>query len=287
MRTPTWRAYKGYTPSLGNNPGGEGKARSGPGFGGITTMSRLAAAILGAILLAWQAPMRADPMADMEWRAVPGPLLIAAPHGGFDLHSDALARQIALLADASYLLASGFRTRATPLNVNRPTVGVGLAAAEERETPAARAVYQRWEARVVALAPALYVEIHGNSREASAGALEVATQGLDLAAATRFEAMYRRRLAALPAGLPHLGMRIEPRDALHFSAMGLKTRGVLRRVGKALHIETPRAVRFDPVARSRYASLLALVLVDFTRAGYPTRSVCSDPGKRLPFFSKK
>lgn len=190
-------------------------------------------------------------------------ILIAAPHGGFDLHTERMARQIAWLCGGGYVLASGFRTHEHPLNVNRPTEGVGLLSEREPRTAAAVAVYDRFAAAVDRQHPGLYVEIHGNGREASAGALEVATQGLTAADAGWLREDFGHRLEGLPPGMPRLRILIEPLDTLHFAAAGVKITGVFRLVPRALHIEIPRAVRDDATTRSRYASMLALSILHF------------------------
>ncbi len=190
-------------------------------------------------------------------------LLVAAPHGGFDRHTDEMARRVALLAGGGYLLASGYRTSARPINVNRPTEGVGLAADAEYVTPASQRVWAAWAARLDAQQPSLYVEIHGNSRAASAGAIEVATVGVDAAQATWLKADFGRRLAFLDRGMPRLPWLIEPLDAIHYRAGGAKRSGALARVPMALHLETPWAVRSDTRVRGRYADLIASTLAAF------------------------
>lgn len=194
-----------------------------------------------------------------------GGLLVAAPHGGFDRHTDEMARRVALLAGGGYLLASGYRTRERPINVNRPTEGVGLAPDAEPETPDATRVWAAWAARLAAQRPTLYVEIHGNSRAASAGAIEVATVGVDATEAAWLKAEFGRRLAHLDPGMPRLPWAIEPLDRIHYRASGAKRRGALARVPLALHLETPWAVRGDERLRGRYADLIASTLAAFMR----------------------
>lgn len=190
-------------------------------------------------------------------------LLVAAPHGGFDRHTDEMARRIALLAGGGYLLASGYRTHARPINVNRPTEGVGLASDQERRTPAAAIVWGAWATHLAAQRPRLYVEIHGNSRAASAGAIEVATVGIDAARAAWLKAEFARRLGWLDRGMPRLPWLIEPLDALHYRAGGAKKDGALARVPMALHLELPWAARGDERVRGRYADLIAGTLAAF------------------------
>lgn len=199
----------------------------------------------------------------MEVLDARGGLLVAAPHGGFDRFTDEMARRIALLAGGGYLLASGYRTPARPLNVNRPTEGVGLAPDDERRTADAERVWAAWSARLAGQRPRLYVEIHGNSRAASAGAIEVATVGVDAPQAAWLKAEFARRLAFLDREMPRLPWLVEPLDPLHYRAAGAKRDGALARVPMALHLETPWRIRGDERLRGRYADLIAGTLVAF------------------------
>lgn len=197
--------------------------------------------------------------------ADPGGLLVAAPHGGYDLHSDEIARRVALLAGGGYLLASGYRTKAQQLNVNRPTEGAGIPSGQEAHTPAAALVWAGWQARLKAQRPRLYVEIHGNSRKDSAHHIEVATVGIDAARATRLRADFAARLCGLDAGQPRLQWAIEPLDPLHYQAAGAKKWGALGMVPMALHLEIPFAVRSDPRLRGRYADCIASTVAALMR----------------------
>jgi hypothetical protein len=208
------------------------------------------------------AALSVDPLAmgRMQSAGPPGGLVLAAPHGGFDLDTDEMARQAALLAGAGYLIASGYRTKEHPWNVNRPTAGVGLAPDAEARTPEAARVYQAYAARLDALRPALYVELHGNSRKESAGAIEVAAKGIPAAALLALQADFARRLAWLPAGCPRLPLAIEGFQPIHFHAEGAKQGGAFARVAHGLQLEIPRAARENPRWRSAYATALGLSL---------------------------
>ena len=213
------------------------------------------------LLLALAVP----PGGTMELLSAPGGLLVAAPHGGFDRHTDEMARRVAPLVGGGYLLASGYRTTARPWNVNRPTEGVGLAADDERRTPGAARTWEGWRARLAAQRPALYVEIHGNSRAESRGHIEVATVGVSAEDAAWLKADFQRRLAYLDAPMPRLPWLIEPLDAFHYRATGAKRDGALAMVPRALHLETPWAVRADERTRGRYADLIASTLAAYAR----------------------
>lgn len=201
----------------------------------------------------------ASPLSEGRFEVLPGltGVLVAAPHGGYDLHSDDVARRVALATGAGYVLAGGFRTFAHPWNVNRPTAGAGRTPDQEERTPEAGVVYAAYARHVTAQAPRLYVEIHGNARAESAGWIEAATVNLPEPLVSAFQADFRRRVAALDASYPRFDLKIEPFDAIHFRATSAKQQGVFRLVPRGLHLELPKAMRLDPRVRSRYAWTIA------------------------------
>lgn len=219
--------------------------------------------LLLVLALAAATPMpataAASPLAAGRFEALPGAtgVVVAAPHGGYDLHSDDVARQVALATGAGYVLAGGFRTFAHPWNVNRPTAGAGRSPDQEDRTPEAGAVYAAYARHVTDQAPRLYVEIHGNARAESAGWIEAATVNIPPPLAAAFQADFRRRVAALDATYPRYDLKIEPFDALHYRASGAKQHGIFRLVPRGLHLELPKAMRLDPRVRSRYAWTIA------------------------------
>lgn len=201
----------------------------------------------------------ASPLSEGRFEALPGltGVVVAAPHCGYDLRSDDVARQVALATGAGYVLAGGFRTFAHPWNVNRPTSGAGRTPDQEDRTPEAAAVYAAYARLVKAQAPRLYVEIHGNARPESAGWIEAATVNIPAPLAAAFQADFRRRVAALDAAYPRFDLKIEPFDEIHFRASSAKQHGVFQLVPRALHLELPKAMRLDPRVRSRYAWTIA------------------------------
>lgn len=222
-------------------------------------MQRILGIVLFAGLITSQPAIAASPVEEGRFTLVraASSLLIAAPHGGFDRYSDAFAREVALMCGASYLLADGFRTPAHPWNVNRPTEGVKLKAADEPITAAAQAVYLAYSGHVRKVSPALYVEIHGNSRPESAGFIELATQNLSVEDARWLKADFEARVARMPGRVRRFGLKIEPLDALHYQATSVKKQGVFCQVPRALHFETPWAMRSDDYTRGRYAAAIA------------------------------
>lgn len=227
---------------------------------------RLSLALL-ALALAPSFPARAeealDPLTEgfFESRPTSSGVVIAAPHGGFDRYTEGIARRIAQESGSGYLIAMGYRTRRHLWNVNRPTAGVGLSPADETRPPEAARVFDAYAAQVKALAPRLYVEIHGNARPESAGAIECATWNLSDETAAALKAACLRRFAALPAGLPKAGFRVEPFDTLHYRASSAKKDGVYPLVPRGLQMEWPVALR-DPAASDAYAKAIAAALGD-------------------------
>lgn len=174
------------------------------------------------------------------------PYIIAAPHGKFDLNTADVVESVCINAQWNCLIASGYRTEEHPINVNRPTEGVGLAKYEEQHTDRARYVYEEYLARFSDIQTAsfkLYVEIHGNSRPESQNRIEIATVGLDSdESATIKEELI---LELTEAGLSDLNVLIEGDPDFHFHASAAKAFGILKDVETALHLEIPIAFRSD------------------------------------------
>ena len=199
--------------------------------------------------------------------------VVAAPHGTSDARTGEIAEDVARRTGFGLVVAKGFTIEPdTPTSpgrryqVNRPLEGVpGRPPSEERQTPGARQVYEAYEARVreVAQGPLhFYVEIHGNNRRGCTERIEIATVGVDREFAVRL-----RTLAELirdtwlrgHADVPRLDVRVEPADALVYTASGAKRDGILRLPERALHIELPKCARrdFDVVYTSVLSDFIA------------------------------
>jgi hypothetical protein len=192
-------------------------------------------------------------------------LVIGAPHGGSDDGTDAISRELAERTGFGLVLASGFDKidpRRRRFHVNRPTEGIpGRPPSEEVFTDEARLVHEAYVQRVkdVAQGPIrLFVELHGNARQESAGRIEIATVGVDSQQAwhlrTLLELIRDAHLRAWPEA-PRLGILVEPLDRLHLNASAAKQTGILRLPQQALHIELPRAARIQ--GREAYLEILA------------------------------
>ena len=214
-----------------------------------------------AVRIEPEVPVRsAGPLASQKGR--PG-LVIGAPHGRSDAGTDRisveLARQTGFgLVVATYAdLDSGRR-----LNVNRPTEGVqGASPSDEVATAEARQAYEAYVGRVkdVAQGPlSVYVELHGNGRQETAGRIEIATVGVSREEAWRLRTLLELIRDAHLGGkpeVPRLDVLVEPLDRLYYTASAVKQVGILRLPQRAIHIELPRAARTS--GREAYTDVLA------------------------------
>ena len=214
-----------------------------------------------AVRIEPEVPLRLPgPLASQKGR--PG-LVIGAPHGRSDAGTDHISVELARrtgfgLVVATYAdLDSGRR-----LNVNRPTEGVqGASPSDEVATEPARQAYEAYVGRVkdVAQGPlSLYVELHGNGRQETAGRIEIATVGVSPEESWRLRTLLELIRDAHLGGkpeVPRLDVLVEPLDRLHYTASAVKQVGILRLPQRAIHIELPRAARTS--AREAYTDVLA------------------------------
>lgn len=185
-------------------------------------------------------------------------MMIAAPHGGFDLNTDHLALRLVRRLGWSCVVATGFRKKSHPINVNRPTEGVGLRSSQERHTEDARIVYDAYMKHVEESAPNgidFYVEIHGMSRPEIYDHIQIATVGVSIEDAEKIKMLFQQEIEEL--GLSYQ-VTIEGLDDIHFTAMGAKKFGSLKDVSRALHIELPWGLRVQQMDEG--VELLAHVL---------------------------
>lgn len=179
-------------------------------------------------------------------------VIIAAPHGTYDIHTDVLAKDVARALGAGYIIARGFSPGASRVNVNRPTEGAAYVCERERRTERARDVYDHY-VRLIGKscdgkALRLYVEIHGHTNLLFLNRIEIATTGVTIEEARQlkkhFSTFLARAKEVYPA-YPELELRIEPLDKIFFSARCNKTTGYIstRHMDRALHMEIPRSAR--------------------------------------------
>ncbi len=246
----------------------------------------LAALALGLGLLA---PAARAPRAEDAWptameRVEPAAasragLVVAAPHAGYDLHTEEIARAAAEHLGCTVAVARNFRKKAARryVNVNRPSeaeVDAGGEVGRERETERAREVFERWCATVAPDGEAvpLYVEVHGFARSVRRGGESVPLEVVELATVDVDRATARRLVEAWSAeeGLPPLRVDVldgdyefrGARERFHHHATQARTRGILREphVERALHFELPAPLRRDPAGRRAAARGIAAVV---------------------------
>ena len=203
---------------------------------------RLASVTAAALLLAGCAARLAEPVGAPTTTSSTRPpsgiaarpgrpgVVVAAPPGGSDVSTDAIAVEIA-----------------------RRT-GFGLVVATEP--------HEAYEKRVLEAAQGplrFYAEIYDADRKDCGGQIEIATVGVDRELALRLRALAELiRDAHLRANgeIQRVDVRIEPADPVAYRAAGAR---ILKLPQRALHIELPRCARRD--WRETYTSILADFLV--------------------------
>ena len=240
---------------------------------------RLPAKLLLLSLLAAAVPAQAAPSGWEQWgrmESLPGKgcVVLSAPHGTFDQHTDEIAREAARRTGYPAVIAMGFIERhpfeARPhrINVNRPTEGARKNYSEESRTERARIVFEEYARRVRegmrGRSPALYVEVHGYSWDPEAA--EVAVKGIsreDALALKRILEEERGAAAGEEALFQGIVFRVELAEPIRYRATASKRIGVLAQVERALHFELPRAMRIGEKPRAATARLLSRVLPRF------------------------
>lgn len=211
-------------------------------------------------------------------------VVIAAPHGGFDMRAPWIAREAAAISGAGFLSGTGWRVTSAErfINVNRPTQApfiLGVRQSREVITPAAEAVFRAWSAMmpvaagIQTLPVPLYVEIHGHSRKGPSGrtmdVVEVAT--VNISRQTCLILREKLLFFLRRAGGRPVPVFFQMRDKyftipgekgkipFRWSAMGARTIGSLAgdRVVRAVHIELPPSARKSPVQRRAWARAIA------------------------------
>ncbi len=85
-----------------------------------------------------------DEQGEFEYLAAPGGVLIAAPHGTYDVNTAPLAIAVAGRLGAGYVVFRGSTGAGAWINVNRPTEGAGRSCPNEPHTDRARATYETY-----------------------------------------------------------------------------------------------------------------------------------------------
>lgn len=208
------------------------------------------------------------PLGHFETLSTTQGMIIAAPHGTYDVRTDALAKDVARMLGAGYVIARGFSEHASRINVNRPTEGAGRACEKERRTERADDVYRHY-ARLVnqnrqGKPLRLYVEVHGHTSLAFLNRLEIATTGITIEEARHLKEKFPVFLAqakALHPDYPDLELRMEPVDKVFFGAGCNKKIGYIStgHMNRALHMEIPRSARAPETLGATAALVSAIV----------------------------
>jgi len=182
--------------------------------------------------------------------------VIGAPHGTTDTATDVIGLELAR--------RTGFGSAVA----NRPTEGVpGSPPRSETETEGARRVFEAYGRSVAEASQGplrLYVEVHGNAHEDTAGRVEIATVGLSKEDAWQVKTLLELIRDSYLRGLaetPRLEILVEPVDTLRYSASASKSGGVLGRSEKGLHVELPKVAR--TTSRDAYSAMLGDFLIQW------------------------
>ncbi|MFC1743896.1 hypothetical protein ACFL35_07875 [Candidatus Riflebacteria bacterium] len=222
-------------------------------------------------------------------------LLLAAPHGGYDLFTEKIVRDIAERSGFSTIIAIGFRSirKKRYINVNRPTERLfhrGRLLKDEVHTLRARRVYTKYLAELKKITARtkreirLYVEFHGNSRVLTrrkniAGKLifkkhrrnviELATTGFGLSFLRRLKKKYKQIIpnsGFVPLRIACLDgtYQLQHRHATFiFKARGARLRGIFRSdvIKYGLHFELPIYLRRTEEKRESLVRIFSRLLL--------------------------
>ena len=167
------------------------------------------------------------------------PLIITAPHCGFDLETDKIVKAITQKLKNSSVIACGFRSTELPVNVNRPTDWK-----TDVESPKAKEVYTEFSDKIKKLwAPGIiYIEIHGHHRTDSS--IEIAQVGFSKEKWEKVQMLFEEEKEEEALNWKLL---FEGKDKLAFEAKGSKEKGTLSEFQPALHIEISSDLRKNDI----------------------------------------
>lgn len=192
------------------------------------------------------------PFGRFETQTTKNGIIVAAPHGTYDIRTDSLAQETARKLGAGYVIARGFSRGASRINVNRPTEGAAKTCEREQRTERARDVYDQYVRLMDKSSDGtplqLYVELHGHTSLPFLNRLEIATTGFSSEDARQLKEKFPSFLAqakAVNRDYPNLDLLIEPIDKVFFGAGCNKKTGYLStgRTARSLHMEIPRSAR--------------------------------------------
>lgn len=180
----------------------------------------------------------------------PSSYVIGAPHGTFDTNTAAIAESVCQSLSWNCVVARGYVVEGVRINVNRPSEGANLSAANEIRSVRSQCVFDYYiqSANSVSVFDKvkLYTEIHG---AASIETIEIATVDISLEKAKRIKVILLNALNG--AGQAFIDVKIQPVDQIYFGAGASKSFGTLSLLSPVLHMELPRSLRIDQPERSR------------------------------------
>ena len=183
--------------------------------------------------------------------------IITAPHGGFDLMTEVIVREVCDNILWNCIIAQDFRSKSHPLNVTRPTEKYGVSSSNEVRTERALYVYDEYLSQIYLInkAPKLYVEIHGNSRNESKNRIEIATVSIKDDQARRIKLILQNALSSTKLTQ---SIAIENIDYIYYHATSSKAQGSLSKIKPALHFEFPKSSR--TISTDEVVAFLSLAL---------------------------
>lgn len=209
----------------------------------------------------------------VQGASAPHGVVIGAPHGTADTHTDEITKLVAHDLGYPAVIARGFTKKETGdhrINVNRPTEGAGLRPSEEIGSLRAEQVYEEYKRLEIASAGGamkVLVEFHCTADSAVGGIINVGTHGLSADQATRVKQMYYRALDEVAAGgnLRRVDLAIEPIDRVPMGSGAAKVRGTPRLADRAMEIEMPISMTRLAIGDGPYRK----VYVKFLREAIP------------------
>jgi hypothetical protein len=209
-------------------------------------------------------------------------IVVAAPHGTFDVHTAQVVRRICSQTGLAGVVATGFTPTESGdgwrINVNRPTERLVRSSEREIETSRAEITYQQFRKTVLEAAQGnldLYFDIHQNG----GSLIEVATVGISPEEARQIKNSYRALRDQALAERPEIALvdlAIEPLDEIEVGASAAKANGILAVAKKSLHFELPAyEIMASEPQRKLYTSVLSNLISRVASQVFARRSSAS------------
>ncbi|MBI2997728.1 MAG: hypothetical protein HYY46_04630 [Deltaproteobacteria bacterium] len=177
-----------------------------------------------------------EPVSGMEG------IVIGAPHGRTDRHSDKLAEAISDLTGAGLVIAYGFKSKR--LGVSQPVVRSRPYPMSWSTSPRGSVFkeYRKVLRKAAKGETDLYIGVHRSSDKEVADRIEVATSGMTFEEAVALKQAYAQIRDQFTAkkSAPRLKMMIEPLDKISWRVSGVKHHGVLLVAVKGMNVRLPQ-----------------------------------------------